>query len=104
MAKTKTNWGNSEAPITPKPLQGLKHLVVSTSQRAFSSNHPKTLTGIETGDVDEGVQPGEKAPITPKPLQGLKRLVVGPAHTHNVHSACGSNHPKTLTGIETRWC
>ncbi len=64
------------------------------------SNHPKTLTGIET--IFWSIAVGESkspTPITPKPLQGLKPHDIGGEWIVRVHT--DSNHPKTLTGIET---
>ncbi len=85
------------APITPKPLQGLKPIsgLEINGPSLVGSNHPKTLTGIET-IVREQFQQIQVAPITPKPLQGLKPR----EHQRRLHPL-RSNHPKTLTGIET---
>ncbi len=48
-------------------------LIGLLSKKLLTSNHPKTLTGIETwiGGTKIGQQ---STPITPKPLQGLKLL------------------------------
>ncbi len=73
-------------------------MVLMVKTELTGSNHPKTLTGIETDRVNYCILFGIRAPITPKPLQGLKRITEALAlQTTDIRAPIT---PKPLQGLK----
>jgi len=82
----------------PKTLSGIETSQVQSSRVGEACfNQPKTLSGIETSNVSATVQP-ISCFNQPKTLSGIETTV----KELGIKTPTRFNQPKTLSGIETR--